>query len=405
MTRTPRTEASRTFALTAGALALAAAATACSGGANGEDAEAEPEDTPHGYVEGAEEAAEPQPRLVLADEAGSVQVLDLVTEETTDLDPLADPVSLTGDARFAHLSDGERTRVIDTGVWTVDHGDHDHYYRAPVEGLGEVPVPGPVRTASDTDHSVLAGDGGGLVLDRSALEDGATETADADTGPEDDGALLAPFDGFLVYAHGDGTVEVLDAEGEPAEELDETCAGPEDSALTRSGLFLACDEGALEVSESDGEFSAEPVPYPDGTDDGDRAESLHHRPLATTVASPAGDDGVWVLESGSQEWNRLDLPDAVAATAIGEGGPVLALTADGRLHALDPETGEERATTELLADLDPEQPPVIEADAGRTYVNDAEEGLVYEIDHDDDLRVARELETGPAPHFMVRTGY
>lgn len=406
MTRTPRTEAPRTFALTAGALALAAAATACSGGADGEDtgAGAESESTPHGYVEGAEEAAEPQPRLVVADEEGDAQVLDLVTEEATDLDPLPDPLSLTGDGRFAHLSDGERTRVVDTGVWTVDHGDHNHYYRAPVEDLGDVDVPGPVRSASDTDHSVLAGDGGGLVLDRSALEDGTTETADTGTDPEP-GALLAPFEGFLVHAHEDGTVELLDAEGGSAEELDQGCAAPRDSALTRSGLVLACDDGALEVTESDGEFSAEPVPYPDGTDDGDRAESLGHRPFATTVAAPAGDDGVWVLESGSGEWNRLDLPDTVAATAIGEGGPVLALTGDGRLHALDPESGEERASTDLLTGVDPEHPPVVEADAGRTYVNDAEEGLVYEIDHDDDLRVARELETGPAPHLMVRTGY
>ncbi|MBE3000582.1 PQQ-binding-like beta-propeller repeat protein [Nocardiopsis sp. HNM0947] len=406
MTRTSRTRIPRTFALTAGALALAAAATACTGGTGEEDTDAgaDGEATPHGYVEGAEETAEPQPRLVVADEEGEAQVLDLVTEEATDLDPLPDPVSLSGDGRFAHLSDGERTRVVDTGVWTVDHGDHNHYYRAPVEDLGEVDMPGPVRSASDTDHSVLTGDDDTLVLDRSALEDGATETADAGTESEP-GALLAPYEGFLVHAHEDGTVEVLDAEGGTAEELDETCEDPADSALTRSGLFLVCDGGALEVTGSDEGFSAEALPYPDGTDDGDRAESLGHRPFATTVAAPAGDDGVWVLESGSEGWNRHDLPDTVAATAIGEGGPVLALTGDGRLHALDPETGEERASTDLLAGVDPEHPPVVEADAGRTYVNDAEEGLVYEIDHDDDLRVARELETGPAPHFMVRTGY
>lgn len=392
----------------AGSLVLVLAATLTACGTNGspadESADTDAGATPHGYVEGAEETAEPQPRLVLADENGNAQVLDLVTEETTDLDPLPAPVSLTGDGRFAHLSDGERTRVIDTGVWTVDHGDHDHYYRAPVEGLGEVPVPGPARVFADTTRAVLSGEEDTLVLDRSALEDGDVETAGpgTETGP---GSLLAPFRGFLVHAGDDGTVEVLDGKDERLEVFDEACEDPRDSAATRSGLFLACEHGALEVTESDGEFSAASVPYPEGTAEGERAETLHHRPHASTVAAPAGDGGVWVLESGAHAWDRIDLPDTVAATAIGEGGPVLVLTGDGHLHAFDPETGEEQSSTDLLTRVDPDSPPVIETDAGRTYVNDPEEGLVYEIDHDDNLRVARELETGPAPHFMVRTGY
>ena len=404
MTRTPRTDLPRTFALIAGALALAAAATACTDDPDEETADAGAETTPHGHVEGAEETAEPHPRLVVADESGKAQVLDLATEEATDLDPLSGPVSLTGDGRFAHLSDGERTRVVDTGVWTVDHGDHDHYYRAPVEELGEVPVQGPARVAADSTRAVLSGEEDSLVLDRSSLEDGDVETAGpgAEAGP---GSLLAPFRGFLVHVGDDGTVEVLNEEDEQVEEFEELCEDPRDSAATRSGLFLACEDGALEVTESDGEFSAASVPYPEDTDADERAEALHHRPHASTVAAPAGAGGVWVLESGDEEWNRIDLPDTVAATAIGAGGPVLALTGDGHLHAFDPETGEEQSSTDLLTRVDPDSPPEIEADTGRTYVNDAEEGLVYEIDHDDDLRVARELETGPAPHFMVRTGY
>lgn len=404
MIQPPHDHLPRVLPLTAGALALTAALTACNPGGSPADESADAEATPHGYVEGAEETAEPQPRLVLADEEGQAQVLDLVTEETTDLDPVTDPVSVTGDGRFAHLSDGEGTRVVDTGAWTVDHGDHSHYYRAPVEELGEIPVAGPARVTADTTHTVLSGDGTTLVLDRSALEEGEVETVGPATDP-DPGAVLTAFRGFLVHAHQGGTVEVLDEESGRTEELDETCEGPRDSATARSGLFLACDHGALEVTESDGELSAVSVPYPEGTEADERAESLNHRPFASTVAAPAGDDGVWVLEGGAEEWNRLDLPDTVAATAIGEGGPVLALSEDGRLHALDPETGEERASADLLDAVDPDHPPVVEADAGRTYVNDAEDGLVYEIDHDDDLRVARELKTGPAPHFMTRTGY
>src|SRR5699024_7263472 len=56
----------------AGSLVLVLAATLTACGTNGspadESADTDAGATPHGYVEGAEETAEPQPRLVLADE-------------------------------------------------------------------------------------------------------------------------------------------------------------------------------------------------------------------------------------------------------------------------------------------------------------------------------------------------
>jgi hypothetical protein len=93
-------------------------------------AEEPPPPVPHGYVAGAEETAEAQSRLVLADESGAVRVLDLITEEVTELEPVDGVEAIRGDGRYAYLTTGDGVHVVDSGGWTVDHGDHVHYYRA-----------------------------------------------------------------------------------------------------------------------------------------------------------------------------------------------------------------------------------------------------------------------------------
>ncbi|MCA1189287.1 hypothetical protein LCD36_23010 [Saccharopolyspora sp. 6T] len=92
--------------------------------------------------------------------------------------------------------------------------------------------------------------------------------------------------------------------------------------------------------------------------------------------------------------------------AVGEGGPLLALTADGVLHAHDPETGEQTAETRVTArPVDPAGPlPVILVDTSRAYVNDVATGTVHEIDYNDSLRQARRFELGGQATHVVETG-
>ncbi|OOC54864.1 MULTISPECIES: WD40 repeat domain-containing protein [Nocardiopsis] len=374
-------------------------------GQDARGAEEAPEETPHGHVEGARESAEPRSRLVVADaRSGEVRVLDLVTEEVTGLDPVEGVDGIAGDGRFAYLSssDHRTTHIVDSGAWTVDHGDHSHYYRAEIRAVG--PLEGLVagQASTDTALTALTGrDGGAAVLDRAALEEGEVGTA----APVPDGAAaVLPIAGRLLVAEGgaEGGVRVHDRSGSPLELLDDTCAQPRGQALTRRGAVIGCADGTLHVTEDDGELTSTLVPHPDGAEG--RTGEFHHRPGSATLASVSTGGEVWVLDLAEPGWTRLDLPGAVAVTAVGAGGPVLALTGDGTLHSLDPRTGEEYASADLLSGTDPEHAPVIRADTSRAYVNDAEGGVVHEIDYDDDLRVARTLDTGTTPHFMVETG-
>ena len=364
----------------------------------------EEEEIPHGYVEGAEETGEPQSRLVVADTAtGDVRVLDLITEEVTELDPVPGVDGITGDGRFAYLrsSDPGSTDIVDSGAWTVDHGDHSHYYRA---GIGHVgAIDGFAARAAVTDPalaSLVDERGSARILDRSALEDGTVEPVAVGS---DDSATALPFAGRLVVAEGgsDGQVRVHDREGAKLRVLDGTCADPAGAAVSRRGLVIGCEEGTLHVTEDDDALHAETLPYPDG---GARTESFHHRPGSAVLAALSTDGDVWVLDLSEPAWTRLDVPDAVAVNAVGEDTFVLVLTADGSLRSLDPETGEEVAEVALLDGTDGDPAPTIQIDTSRAYVNDAEAGVVHEIDYNDDLRVARTLDTGIAPHLMVETG-
>ncbi|WP_306367853.1 ABC transporter [Nocardiopsis sp. CC223A] len=398
MTRTHRT--GRLPA--SGAGLLAAALLAGCGPAPQEEPAPDAEPTPHGYVEGAEETAEPQSRLVLADDEGRIQVLDLITEESTLLDPVGAVDGITGDGRFAYLtsSDQRTTSVVDSGAWTVDHGDHYHYYRAEIRPAGTVPGATAAGAATDTALTALNGtDGTVALLDRPALEDGdaATAAVPATTG------LTVPYAERLIVAE-DGPVHVLDREGDPVETLDEECADPRAWAVTRRGLVLGCADGALVITEDDGALTAEPLPHPDGLPADAAVTRFHHRPGAAALAAVPAPDTVLVLDLVERRWDHWELPGVVTVTAVGEGASVLALTEDGALHALDPATGGERARTDLLEQVDAEHPPTLQVDTSRAYVNDVHTGRVHEIDYNDDLRVARTFDTEVAPHHMVETG-
>ncbi len=91
----------------------------------------------------------------------------------------------------------------------------------------------------------------------------------------------------------------------------------------------------------------------------------------------------------------------VAANTAGEGSPLLALAPNGALHGYDIATGKQTALAKMLQGRRrPARTPVIEVDTSRAYVNDAAARKVYEIDYNDNLRLARTfpLDFAPTPH-------
>ncbi|MET9708694.1 ABC transporter [Nocardiopsis alba] len=390
----------RTTTIT-GAVGLCALLLAGCSGPDPGTAVDETEETPHGYIEGAEELSEPHYRLVVADtETGEVGLLDLITEETTALERTSGVDGMSGDGRFAYLhSSGRETLdILDSGVWTVDHGDHKHYYRTEPGPAGSVDAPASPLVITDTALTSLVGpDGASSLLDRSGLEEGTVEEIVPDLAGN---AVVLPYAGRLIVIE-DGSVRVHERDGSPLEELEPTCVDPNGAAVTRRGLVVGCEEGTLHITEEDGIPTAETLDHPrEG-----RSGALRHRPGSAVLATTSTEGDLWVLDLAAAEWRAFEAHDVVDAVAIGEDAPVLVLEGDGTLRSLDPETGEEDASVHLLDEMDAAHPPTLQVDAGRAYVNDAHTGLVHEIDHGDDLRVARSLDPGVTPDLMVETGW
>ncbi|SDY88985.1 hypothetical protein SAMN05216215_103824 [Saccharopolyspora shandongensis] len=376
----------------------------------GPDASTPAEEVPHGYVEGAEEAAEAQSRLVVADaQSGTVRVLDLITGDAAEAGQVHGVEEVVGDGRFAYLAAGPSVRIVDSGSWMVDHGDHVHYYRAAVREVGTIPGTGPVRAYRDPAVvAVSFGDGTASLLDRAELEAGTI----AETGKIEDvarGAAVLPFDGHVLVPVEQpgraGALQVRSRDGRPVTTIDQPCPGPAGAAVTRRGAVFGCADGALLVDSKDGRFSGEKIPYPRPVSEDERAQEFDHRPGSDTLAAKAGATGVWSLDVAHRKWTHIATGPVLTANAVGAGGPVLALTADGALRAFDGETGQETAVVPLLSDpVAGGVAPTIEIDTSRAYINDATAGVVHEIDYNDALRRARTLELGGRVTHLVETG-
>ncbi|MCP2288604.1 zinc ABC transporter permease AztB [Nocardia amikacinitolerans] len=358
----------------------------------------EAESAPHGFVEGAEETAEPQPRLVLADkESGAVRVLDLISEQVTELEPAAGVTRVADDGRYAYLSTPEGIRIIDTGTWLVDHGDHVHYYKAPIRDIG-ASAGGPVVAAA-ADPSVVAlvlDSGDTALLDRTALDAGSAPDHNAHAG----GPAVPSGEHTVVARRTDGRVEVRGRDGAVVAALAEPCQEPRGTAKTRIGVVFGCADGALAVNVQEGSATATKIAYPGPVPRAERAVEFHHRPGSTTLAAEAGERGTWLLDTRRKTWTFVETGPVLATNTAGEGAPLLTLSADGVLHAYDAATGTELTRKQLV---EPGSASSIVVDSSRAYVNDPAGRKVLEIDYSD-LRTARIFPLEIAPTLMVEAG-
>lgn len=396
-------------------LAVVLLTTGCAGQDDTESTPGKPASpSPHGYVEGAAEAAEQQSRLLLGDRGtGATRVLDLITGKVHETARRVGVTGLTTDGRFGYFQSADATHVLDGGAWMVDHGDHVHYYRAKIKDVGELPVGTGSGVRSDTGVTVVTdADGKASVHSRAELEKGEIGTPVELPGTYA-GAVL-PYAEYLIALRQDGNgpakIDVLDRKGKRVASPEATCEDPRDDAVTRRGIVIGCADGALLVHEDDGDFTARRIPYGKDVPATERAREFWHRAGSTTLTAPAGKDAVWVLDVTKRDWTRVETGPVVAANTAGEGSPLVVLETDGALHAYDITGGKETTATKPLLKDTPKAAtggkaaPVIEIDRSRAYLNDPAGKRVYEIDYNDDLRVARTFDLDVRPSLMAETG-
>ncbi|MCH1881663.1 ABC transporter [Agrococcus sp. ARC_14] len=404
MSLRPSTRTARSAMLIAAALALTACATA-QPEHTALPAETAEEAQPHGYVEGAAELAEPQQLLAAVDAAGAVRLLDPVTEQVVEVADVGAVEHLADDGRFLAATTADGVTIVDTGVWTVDHGDHAHYYRAEPRVVGTLALDGAASIRSSEATTTVLADDTVVVLDRDALGHGEiVETARIE-GAAPDGFAAPGGDGAIVAMP--DAVAVIGSEGQTV--VEQPCADPAGGTVTRVGVVVGCAEGAVLATETDAGVELERIDYPAGTDPALRASGFDLRPGRATAAAIAGDAGLWLLDTRERSWTLIEteapLERAVAVddadghvVAIDEAGRVLVLDGDGA-----PVGATEPVLAASLADDAVRDALALEVDASRAYVPLAAEGAVLEIDYADGARIARSLAID-APLHLAETG-
>ena len=404
-------------AVTAAALALGLATglAACGSGDDGTGQDAgqdTAEASPHGYVEGAEEATEPQLRLAVSDaDSGTLTLVDLLTGDTVQTE---DAAELHGsDNRYLFTTGEDTTTVTDSGVWTVDHGDHFHYYRSEPGTVGEVPAEEPGHVMSADTRVAFFDDATGdvRVYPRADMDDDVLEPVTEFSAGAHHGVAV-PFADQVVStiapekdsAEFPDTLAVFDETGEKSDLAgDATCTDIHGAATVRDAALFACADGVLTVTQEDASdtLTGTLIPYPE--DAGGRAWSLAAgRDL---VGVPFEDGGLGLLDPESGTWAVVptDAP-VTSATVSPDDGSVLALDEDGTGYAVDPETGDILADSALVDSADSADSASVVLGTERGYVSDPASGTVTELDVADGLRETREFDLGGAPGALAVTG-
>lgn len=400
--------------ITTTALALVVGLTACST----EQAPTIPADEVpaegHGAIADAAELAEPRLGLTTIDPTGSISHLDLLDESVSDLGNIGAPEAMSTDGRYLFAGTDAGIEIVDSGVWTWDHVDHFHYYRAEprllgtVEGAGDATVATSNQSTSGGTGLYFPDSGDAVLLDTAALSKGEISESFRLQNPPGDG-MVVPVGSFALVTDGVGpsrTVVGHTSDGKRTG-LVESCPDAAGTITTRVGTVIGCSDGALLASATGDELTVEKIPYPTDVS-APPATSFDNREGRPTVAGLAGDQGIWLLDTRQRSWTLLPAPTRLThVSAVDDSDDhLLSLSADGRVFVLDGADGSVVAETGALvaASQAAGETPTLIADQQRAYLSAPTERKLYEIDYADDARVSRTFETASEPAFTAETG-
>lgn len=372
----------------------------------------------HGAIQGAREEPEPQLHIVTIDPAGSIEMLDLADEARRAAGSVPNVTSIATDGRyvFASSADDGTMTVVDSGVWTMDHEDHFHYYSSEPRTVGTVKGEGEavVSAGTTTTGVFFPATGERTLLDNKALADGELRATAKLAGQPHEGMLVPLAEYALATAPGtDGKaarVDVYDAGGELVDGVGAECIDAKGTIKTPAGTVIGCADGALLATVADGSVTFERIPYPAGTTAG-KAVEFRAREGRPTVAAVAGDKGAWLLDTRNRSWQLIEteVPLLQVSAVDDKQGHVVALTEDGRVLVLSAKTGAVLSSTEPLLPETLANPDLLDgvelvADQRRAYLNAPAERQLHEIDFADDARLARSFKTHSVPAFLAETG-
>ncbi|MDO4258004.1 MAG: hypothetical protein Q4C87_00630 [Actinomycetaceae bacterium] len=346
----------------------------------------------HGHIEGAQEVEEAPVALVTLDKNGALALVDLVSLEATPLATAGGATTLRTDDRFIAATDAEgTTTLVDSGRWTWDHGDHQHYYLAPSRTIGTLPIKGVPTLASSTTRTVVAADKTALVLDREKLGEGTL--AEVSRIDIDAGAWAGPIAGHIATVK-NGKALLLKEDGTDSGAAPVDCAEARGGALTRAGLVLGCRGGVVIAAEPTDEKTPPSLtwlPLPEGTDAASSPIAFHTRPRRPLLVASNEGGAMWLLDVRKKEWTSLPNPAGIphATTVDDRHDTTIGVAGDGSVHVWS--DAQEKTTTEA-GQASPTIPSAgVPVSTNRAWVGAADGQSIIEFDPADGARVARTI--------------
>lgn len=321
------------------------------------------EDTPQGApavtTAEATEQRDSTPRLVITYDGG------LLVMDAASLDLVADipmegynRLSPAGDGRHVAVSTTGGFRLLDTGTWAVAHGDHAHHYTA-APALTEVRVEAgtPGRVVPRAGTTAFFDDASGEITLISSSDVAEPDADRQHLGSEaaHHGIAVVGDSGEIVSTLGDADARVgLIARDRSGSELArlEDCPGVHGGTAADGALVFGCTDGA--VTYAGGEFHKIDAPGPYGRIGNQAGSDVSPVVLGDYKVDEDADlerpDRVALIDTWDRTLQLVDLPASYSFRSLARGpvGEALVLGTDGRLHVIDPVTGELSRSIEVV---------------------------------------------------------
>lgn len=346
------------------------------------------------------EAAGAAPRLAVTYDGG-VMVLDGESLEVLDTFPAAGFTRLNpaGDNRHLFLTEGDSFRLLDLGTWSEPHGDHAHAYTTDpllTEQRIEGSHPGHLVHHDGRSLAFFDGTGEMHLFDPANLSaDSPIDTTVTTTDEAHHGVAVPRADHSTVVTIGDeesrSGVKIVDEAGETVAENTD-CPGVHGEAVAAGGVItVGCEDGLLIVDGDE-------IRKVDSPDDYGRIGNQfgsEHSPVVLgdyKVEEDLDDDEierperVSLTNTATGELQLVDLDASYSFRSLGRGpdGEALVLGTDGKLHVIDPESGDVIDSWEVI---DPwEEPvewqepsPTLFVQGDRAYVTEPETNEIHAV--------------------------
>ncbi len=397
----------------------------------------------HGHEEEGEGHGTAMGRLLVAD-AGEphLTVVDLgtgsVMEEAFEVAAPGARVYSSPNYRFGFaLARGEgdsddRVHIFDSGIYLVDHDDHEDLVSDPVSMLGlRTTDERPVHFANGGEWTAIFHDGTGrvaLVNEHELEEEGAEyEISYLNTGLQHGAAVPMEGDLFAVSVanpdYPDKTesslpigVEVRDLNDSVVySESSESCPGLHGEAHNHDGVAFGCVGGVLFIEGHDGEFEHWFIENPADMKAESRIGTLYGHEDSAVFFGRASyrdggsftDDGIWMIHPEEQLVTQVlpadDAKGSVGAAFSDDGETLYVLTYDGMLNALDTHDGDVVSEVQILETVDREAPPSFIVVGEVLYLADPASEHVIEFSLEE-MEVEREWEVHGAPNRVAFLG-